>query len=292
MNIPSSASPEPIPRLSFGCMSLDVTDSASIPLLQSAYDEGITHFDTADLYDKGANEILLGKAVHSFRQHITISTKAGNQWKPDGSGWTWNPTPSYLIKAIEDSLIRLQTDYIDLLQLHGGTIDDPVEDVITTFEQLKKQGKIRAYGISSIRPNVIRKWVGFSNMSSVMMQYSILDRRPEEELLSLLEENGIGVLARGVLAKGLLIDKQPTSYLDHSESAIVHLQSAMKDLGNAPELALGFVLQQPAVQSVVAGIRTRQHLNNLLYAYRSIKPDVDYQALFKDVPAFTYNKHR
>src|SRR6202034_3432729 len=96
------------------------------------------------------------------------------------------------------------TDYIDLYQLHGGTIDDPIDETIEAFELLQQQGKIRYYGISSIRPNVISEYVQRSNIISVMMQYSLLDRRPEESCLQLLQQNNIGVLARGSVAGGLL----------------------------------------------------------------------------------------
>ena len=98
----------------------------------------------------------------------------------------------------------MQTDYLDLYQLHGGTLDDDIDGIIETFEDLKAQGLIRAYGISSIRPNVIREWVKKSNMASVMMQYSLLDRRPEETVLDLLGQNGVGVIVRGPVAKGIL----------------------------------------------------------------------------------------
>jgi aryl-alcohol dehydrogenase-like predicted oxidoreductase len=86
---------------------------------------------------------------------VIIATKVGNQWRADGSGWDWNPNKDYIISAVEQSLKRLQTDYIDLYQLHGGTMEDPIDETIEAFEQLQKQGKIRYYGISSIRPTVI-----------------------------------------------------------------------------------------------------------------------------------------
>src|SRR4029079_841005 len=125
-----------------------------------------------------------------------------NQWKNDGDGWTWNPRKEYILTAIDQSLKRLHTNYIDLYQLHGGTIDDPIDETIEAFELLKKQGKILHYGISSIRPNVIREYVKRSAIVSVMMQYSLADRRPEEAILDLLKQNNISVLARGVLAQG------------------------------------------------------------------------------------------
>ena len=154
-----------ISSVSFGCMSLQGTDASNKALLLKAIDGGINFFDTADLYDKGANETTVGKALREKRKEIIISTKVGNQWKTDGSGWDWNPRKQYILSAVEDSLRRLQTDYIDLYQLHGGTMDDPIDEIIAAFELLKEKGKIRYYGISSIRPNVIREWVSRSNIA-------------------------------------------------------------------------------------------------------------------------------
>ena len=99
---------------------------------------------------------------------------------PDGTGTLQK---NIFSSAVDQSLKRLQTDYIDLYQLHGGTIEDPIDEMIEAFETLKAAGKIRYYGISSIRPNVIREYVKRSSIVSVMMQYSLLDRRPEEEML-------------------------------------------------------------------------------------------------------------
>src|SRR3982751_5615898 len=86
-----------ISRIGFGCMSLK--DNESINVLHRAFDLGINYFDTADLYDKGANEILLGKALKSRRKDVIIATKVGNQWRSDGSSWDWNPRKEYILKA-------------------------------------------------------------------------------------------------------------------------------------------------------------------------------------------------
>ena len=147
------------------------------------------------------NEVSVGKALKEKRNEIILATKVGNQWREDGKAWDWNPRKEYILKAVNESLTRLRTDSIDLYQLHGGTIEDPIDEIIDTFEILKEQGKIRFYGISSIRPNVIREYIKRSSITSVMMQYSLIDRRPEESCLDLLKENNIGVLVRGSLAQ-------------------------------------------------------------------------------------------
>ena len=113
-----------ISRIGFGCMSLKPNDPESEKILLQAIELGINYFDTADLYDKGANEEMLGRVFKANRNKIILATKAGNQWRPDGSGWDWNPRKEYILQCAEQSLKRLQTDYIDLFQLHGGTMND------------------------------------------------------------------------------------------------------------------------------------------------------------------------
>ena len=206
--------------IGFGCMSLKDNQAENEKILHKALEYGVNYFDTADLYDKGMNEISVGKALKGKREQAVIATKVGNQWRADGSGWDWNPRKEYILTAVEESLRRLQTDYLDLYQLHGGTIDDPIDETIEAFELLQKQGKIRYYGISSIRPNVINEYVRRSNIVSVMMQYSLLDRRPEETCLPLLQRHNIGVLARGSVASGLLVNKPAKRYLNYNDNEV------------------------------------------------------------------------
>lgn len=253
-----------ISEVSFGCMSLGKIHSLNEQLLQQAVESGINFFDTADLYDKGWNEESVGKALKPFRDKVLIATKVGNEWREDGSGWDWNPSKEYIHRAVEESLRRLQTDYIDLYQLHGGTIDDPIDESIEAFEILKQQGKIREYGISSIRPNVIREWIEKSNMVSVMMQYSLLDRRPEEACLDELHQNNISVITRGSLVKGMLVDKPAIEYLGYSKEEVELLKQKIQKEGTPITSALQFVLQQPAVASAVIGIRTLEQLDSII----------------------------
>src|SRR4028118_476660 len=252
--------------IGFGCMSLKDNQAENERILHKALEYGINYFDTADLYDKGMNETSVGKAFKGKREQAVIATKVGNQWRADGSGWDWNPRKEYILTAVEESLRRLQTDYLDLYQLHGGTIDDPIDETIEAFELLQKQGKIRYYGISSIRPNVIREYVRRSNIVSVMMQYSLLDRRPEETCLSLLQQHNIGVLARGSVASGLLVDKPAKPYLNYNEDQVQKAANAIRTLSgphrSAAQTAIQFVLQNAAITSAVVGIRTLEQLKD------------------------------
>ena len=166
-------------EIGLGGMSLTGgATKTNVEIIQRAFDAGITYFDTADLYEKGLNETLFGQALAGFRQKIILATKVGNKWRPDGEGWDWKPSKKHILKEVEASLTRLKTDYIDLYQLHGGTIDDPFEEIVEAFEELVQQGKIRSYGISSIRPNVFEAYAAQSSIVSNMMPFSLLDRRP------------------------------------------------------------------------------------------------------------------
>jgi aryl-alcohol dehydrogenase-like predicted oxidoreductase len=287
-----------ISRIGFGCMSLSLDkEDDSIQMIHRAIELGINYFDTADLYNKGMNEKLVGKALKPKRDKVIIATKVGNQWRDDGSGWDWNPRKEYIVKSVEDSLTRLQTDYIDLYQLHGGTIDDPIDETIEAFELLKQQGKIRYYGISSIRPNVIREYVKRSNIISVMTQYSLADRRPEESILNLLQEKTIGVLSRGALAQGLLVNKPSKEYLGHSKEAIAAASQLLQGIEvtthTAAQSAILFVLQHPAITSAVTGM---SHMKQLIEIAATTDKNnlttTDIQMLQDVLPAKLYEQHR
>lgn len=286
-----------ISEIAFGCMSLGRDDKENAALIHRALELGINYFDTADLYDKGSNEATVGKALKDKRNKALIATKVGNQWRPDGSGWDWNPRKEYIMSAVEDSFKRLQTDYIDLYQLHGGTLDDPIDEVIEAFERLQQQGKIRYYGISSIRPNVIREYAQRSNIVSVMMQYSLLDRRPEESCLPLLQEFNIGVLARGSVAKGLLVDKAPEEYLNYNLLDVTRAAKAVAGLSgevrHPAQTALRFVLQQPGITAAIVGMRTAQQLEEAAGTPDTpLLKEMELDVLSQSVRVNLYDQHR
>lgn len=286
-----------ISRIAMGCMSLGDDQQLNKALLHRAIEGGINFFDTADLYDKGKNEERIGAILKEKRNEIILATKVGNQWREDGSGWDWNPSKKYILQSVDDSLRRLQTDHIDLYQLHGGTLDDPIDETIEAFEILMQQGKIRWYGISSIRPSVIREWVKHSNMVSVMMQYSLLDRRPEEESLDLLQKIGIGVLARGSVARGLLVNKGAKPYLNYSAEEVKRaadaIHSVSSDERQPAQTAIRFVLQHPAITSAVVGVRTMQQLEEALRVIKTKDlAEEERDILRESIPANRYEQHR
>lgn len=293
-----------ISPLTLGCMSLKQDDHNVTSIIQAALEAGVNHLDTADLYDFGKNEEIVGKAIQSLRQDIILSTKVGNRFDRIAGTHVWDPSKAHIIDGLKNSLKRLNTDYIDLYMLHGGTIDDPIDESIDAFETLKKEGYIRAYGISSIRPNVIHNYVKYSSIDAVMMQYSLLDRRPEEELLDLLHSNHISVLARGPLAKGILSDqidlqinkKGQSGYLNYSYQELRELASAFEYIQDGQSLnliALKYVLQHPAVTSAVFGANSIEQLNdNVRIDFNKPLDDKLYQKLQSLTKKEIYETHR
>lgn len=288
-------------EIGLGCMSLGTDESKVIPLLHEALDLGINFLDTADIYDNGHNEELIGKAIKGRRSDVIIASKVGNTRVEGQDGLVWNPSKAHIMEAIKESLRRLQTDYIDLYQLHGGTLDDNIDETIEAFAQLKREGLIREYGISSIRPNVIREYVDRSHIVSVMSQYSILDRRPEEEVLPLLTQKGISSIVRGAVASGALADgredKAQKGYLDISGEEVISLRQQLEPLTQAnrslSQTAIQYVLAHPAVAVLAAGASSSQQLRENVEAASSPALTDDELQMIRSIRAANqYTQHR
>ncbi|WP_339294919.1 aldo/keto reductase [Paenibacillus sp. FSL W7-1279] len=289
-----------VSEIGLGCMSLGTDEGQAVKLIHEALDRGVNFLDTADLYDEGRNEELVGQAVQGRREDVIIATKVGNRRVPGQEGWVWDPSKEYIKSAVKDSLRRLGTDYIDLYQLHGGTLDDPIDETIEAFEELKREGWIRYYGISSIRPNVIREYVAKSNIVSVMSQYSILDRRPEEAVLDLLAENGISVIARGPVARGILSDrgqaKAEKGYLDYSKDELLAVLKELEEVGGDTDLshlAIRYALAHAAVACTIPGASSLEQLRHNLAAGKieELSPQ-DIQSIQAISRANQYEAHR
>ncbi|MEB1809439.1 MAG: aldo/keto reductase [Bacillaceae bacterium] len=282
-----------VSEVGLGSMSLKTeNEKESIEIIHKAIDGGMNFIDTADLYEFGLNEELVGKAVKGKRNEIIVATKVGNRWEKEQEGWRWDPSKTYIKTAVKESLRRLQMDYIDLYQLHGGTIEDPIEETIEAFEELKKEGLIRNYGISSIRPNVIREYVEKSNIVSVMMQYSLLDRRPEVEVFDLLSKHQISVISRGPLAKGVLStnwkNKIDNGYLDYTPDELSKLLVETERIGgnqSITSIALRYVTTPSVVATTIPGARTMEQLNDILQSYDQCKNISEHQ--LEEVKALT-----
>ncbi|WP_027093087.1 aldo/keto reductase [Cohnella thermotolerans] len=286
-------------EIGLGCMSLGTDERAAVAIIHEALERGVNLLDTADLYDSGRNEEIVGKAIRGRRDQVVLATKVGNRRIPGQEGWVWDPSKAYILSAVKDSLRRLGTDYIDLYQLHGGTIDDPIDETIEAFEQLKREGVIREYGISSIRPNVIREYASRSNIVSVMNPYSMVDRRAEETVLPLLQEKGISVIARGPLASGALAaNRQPVQGVpDYELAELIALREQLQQLVTAErsltQLAIRYSLSHPAVAVAIPGASSREQLlQNLAAADVPELSEEEVQTIRRLSKANLYTMHR
>ncbi len=197
-----------VSAIGFGCMGLNYAYSntldkqESISLLQAAVERGVTFFDTAEMYGPFTNEELVGEALKPYRDHVVIATKFGIKLQ-DGKQ-VQDSHPSGIRESIEGSLKRLNTDVIDLYYQHRVDTQVPIEDVAGTIKDLISEGKIKHWGLSEAGVQTIRRAHAVQQLTAVESEYSLWWRRPEEALLPVLEELGIGFVPFSPLGKGFL----------------------------------------------------------------------------------------
>lgn len=197
-----------VSELGLGCMGLTfgygtaTDEKTGIELIRKAYDLGVTFFDTAEAYSKGGNEIVLGKAVKSFRENIVLATKFGFKDGDPNAGL--DSSPNRIRQVVENSLQFLQTDYIDLLYQHRVDPNVPIEDVAGTIKDLIKEGKVKHWGLSEAGADTIRKAHFEQPVTALQSEYSMFYHEPEKEIIPLLEELSIGFVPFSPLGKGFL----------------------------------------------------------------------------------------
>ncbi|WP_316737519.1 aldo/keto reductase [Pedobacter aquatilis] len=197
-----------VSELGLGCMGLTfgygpaTAESDAIALIRQAYDLGITFFDTAEAYSQGGNEIILGKAVKSFRDKVVLATKFGFK---DGDATKGLDSHPKRIRAVaENSLKYLQTDYIDLFYQHRVDPNVPIEEVAGTIQDLMNEGKVKHWGLSEASVDSIRKAHAVEPVAALQSEYSMFFREPEQQIIPVLEELGIGFVPFSPLGKGFL----------------------------------------------------------------------------------------
>ena len=198
-------------ELGFGCMGLShgygpaTNESDAVALIRKAYEWGITFFDTAEAYGQGANEQLVGKALHGVRHQVIIATKFGFKGGKHTDGL--DSSPQRIRQVAENSLRHLRTDYIDLFYQHRVDLNVPIEDVAGTVKDLIAEGKVKHFGMSEAGVQSIRRAHAVLPVAALQSEYSMFWREPEKEIIPLLEELGIGFVPFSPLGKGFLTGK-------------------------------------------------------------------------------------
>jgi aryl-alcohol dehydrogenase-like predicted oxidoreductase len=199
-----------VSAIGLGCMPMSGTygsseDDQGIATIHRAVELGITLLDTADVYGRGHNEELVGRAIRGRRDQVVLATKFGNTLAArDGRPGRIDGTPKYVRSACEASLRRLGVETIDLYQQHRVDPETPIEETIGALTELISEGKVRYIGLSEALPEDIRRAAAVHPITSLQSEYSLLERGVEEEVLDTCEELGIGFLPFAPLLRGLL----------------------------------------------------------------------------------------
>ncbi|MFJ2684900.1 aldo/keto reductase [Pseudomonas sp. NPDC087342] len=199
-----------VSALGLGCMGLShgygpATDTKqAVALIRTAVERGITFFDTAEVYGPYLNEEVLGQALAPVRDQVVIATKFGFTFGADNKQQILNSRPEHIRVAVEGSLRRLKTDFIDLLYQHRVDPDVPIEDVAGVVKALIQEGKVKHFGLSEAGAQTIRRAHAVQPVTALQSEYSLWWREPEQEILPTLEELGIGFVPFSPLGKGFL----------------------------------------------------------------------------------------
>jgi aryl-alcohol dehydrogenase-like predicted oxidoreductase len=197
-----------VSTIGLGCMGLTYgygparEKKYSIELIRSAHEQGVTLFDTAEVYGPFINEEVVGEAIKPIRDEVVVATKFGI--KIENGVQVFDSNPVTIRKSVEGSLKRLQIDTIDLYYQHRVDPDTPIEEVAGVIQELMKEGKIKHWGLSEAGVQTVRKAHAVQPLTAVQSEYSMWWRKPEEELIPVLDELGIGLVPFSPLGKGFL----------------------------------------------------------------------------------------
>ena len=300
-----------------GLLAQDGGRTVSLKTLEAAYDAGINFYDTADIYSQGESEILIGTAFRKKRDKVFIASKGGyclpaksrliQLIKPlvkpivqaiglrraaipaaFSGGLSQDFSPGHLRTAAELSLRRLQSDYIDLYQLHSPPPEElqgaRFQDTLGELARLKTEGKIREFGIAVDAAEHARDCLALEGVSSLQLPFGLLDLEGLDGVLQLLSDRQFGVIARGCFAGGALKDSLSEADLRATEpksERVLLLRRLFERLNRAPlEAALQFSLRVREISVSILGMRTPQHLaSNLKYYSSRPLSDEEFQEL-------------
>lgn len=288
-----------VSALGLGCMGLShgygpATDTRqAVELIRSAVERGVTFFDTAEVYGPYLNEEVVGEALKPFRDRVVIATKFGFTFGEDNKQQILNSRPEHIRQAVEGSLRRLKTDVIDLLYQHRVDPDVPIEDVAGTVKQLIDEGKVKHFGLSEAGVQTIRRAHAVQPVTALQSEYSMWWREPEQDIMPVLEELGIGFVPFSPLGKGFLtgaitagttfgeddfrskVPRFAAQAIEANEKLVALLGEIAKEKGATPaQIALAWLLaQKPWIVPIPGTTKLHRLDENLAAASLSFTPD-------------------
>lgn len=262
-----------------------VDDKNALAAIDASLDAGINFFDTADVYGDGHSEELLGKAMRGRRERFVLATKIGWVGYDGKNNRSQYDSVDKLVAGVEESLRRLQTDHIDVIQNHIFYREPNTDTFIEGFQKLQRDGKVRAYGLSSSDFAFIKDFNSNGHCATLQIDYSILNRTAEQEIFPYCQKNNIGVIVRGALAMGILTGKftpetrfpdgdfrqnwhekpdERRMFLDDLDK--VERLRTLTDGRPLSQFALRFVIDHPAVTTVIPGARSAEQARENVFA--------------------------
>ena len=261
-------------------------DASSVRAILKSYELGVNFFDTAPVYGFGHSEELLGKTLKPFRDKVIYATKCGLRWKKKSLGAiTKNATKQSILEEVDQSLKRLDTDYIDLYQVHWPDVETTQAETMETLLKIQRQGKIKVIGVSNYSVDQMKEMMKFGKIFSLQPDYSLLNRSIEKNIVSYCQNNKIGIIAYSPLASGLLTGKysKNSKFKDWRGKGIIGCFSGaqfekniekvgrLKTIGESigktcGQMAINWIVSQPHVTTALLGVKNEKQMEENIEA--------------------------